>query len=508
VDTAASIGRGFWTMKAPAALLPVILAGMACMVCMVLPFGAVTTPDSAAYLATARSLLETGRLVNYDGYPYVLWPPLYPIALAASGWLVPLDTRGAPVLLGLLLYAGTLLLFQGLLRRLIDSPVVRGLGFLLVASASTLLLYMSALLSEGLFIFLTVAFFHVLIRDDLPLERQVLLLSTIAALATLTRYIGVALYPLLAVVFLLRGGLTGWNRRRWLAIAGCGLTMLPLAAYLFRNIRLTGHLTGARTLPLASWRDNLGAGLDTVGQFLLPSFIPVAIRIAILLLILAGLTALCLRPGKPRLAALALLLWPLGYFSLLLGLASVGYMDRFDFRLMSPLLVPLWLSLAVLGDRLVTRGAPLFRYAVYALMALLLAVSVQRSAKLCVNAQRHGPGLYANREWAEDALSRDILAGRYTGRLYSNAADALYLRTLRPATMLPTRSSGETGEGLLHEGETTYLAWYPDFWRAYTVSPGELDGAVVLTPVEHYERCVVYRVTPRPQPVVDPPVSP
>ncbi|MFA6572331.1 MAG: hypothetical protein WCT77_13980, partial [Bacteroidota bacterium] len=40
-------------------------------------------PDSVAYIAVARSLTEGGGFVTFDGFYYVLQPPLYPLMLAS-----------------------------------------------------------------------------------------------------------------------------------------------------------------------------------------------------------------------------------------------------------------------------------------------------------------------------------------------------------------------------------------------------------------------------------------
>ncbi len=43
------------------------------------------TGDSYSYLAAARSLRASGRLLGPDGLPYRLWGPLYPVLLAGGG---------------------------------------------------------------------------------------------------------------------------------------------------------------------------------------------------------------------------------------------------------------------------------------------------------------------------------------------------------------------------------------------------------------------------------------
>ena len=48
-------------------------------------YGVTLGTDSASFVAAARSLLAGGSLLDFAGRPYVDWPPLYPLLLAAAG---------------------------------------------------------------------------------------------------------------------------------------------------------------------------------------------------------------------------------------------------------------------------------------------------------------------------------------------------------------------------------------------------------------------------------------
>src|SRR5262245_63939659 len=63
-------------------LLP-SLAGVVLVLVMGARAGPGVTPDSVTYLSTAESLRADGSFRRYDGAPYVEFPPLYPLVLAA-----------------------------------------------------------------------------------------------------------------------------------------------------------------------------------------------------------------------------------------------------------------------------------------------------------------------------------------------------------------------------------------------------------------------------------------
>src|SRR5690242_18826237 len=65
----------------PLLLLPAA-AGILLILTATSRFGAGLTPDSAAYISTARNLCAGRGYVQYDGNPFVAWPPLFPTLLA------------------------------------------------------------------------------------------------------------------------------------------------------------------------------------------------------------------------------------------------------------------------------------------------------------------------------------------------------------------------------------------------------------------------------------------
>lgn len=115
-------------------------------------------------------------------------------------------------------------------------PVVR-LGTFALSEAPFMLFSMLALLAA-------IQFAR---HDGIYQERNWLLLCTLwVALAILTRYVGIIWLVALAGVILWKGRAqaTPWLRTAATIVASCALAAAPLLPWLYRNWRLTGHLTG------------------------------------------------------------------------------------------------------------------------------------------------------------------------------------------------------------------------------------------------------------------------
>ena len=220
------------------------------------------TTDSDAYADVAANLLAGRGLVQtvVDFWrpgipdPLGLWPPLFPMAIAALAALgVSLTT--AARLVSALGYVGFALAFHRLALR------AGGRGFAFVTTIVVLLgpglaQAGATAWSESLYLFLlTLALVSAYDLVHRPAPSSTPIPTAVGAglllgLAADTRYVGIALLPLV--------GLLLWTsdaRRRVLAAWGAG-ALLPVALWLTHNLAAFGRLLGpglpAGTRPLAT----------------------------------------------------------------------------------------------------------------------------------------------------------------------------------------------------------------------------------------------------------------
>ena len=203
--------------------------------------------DSLHYVTTAQSLLAGKGFINGMGSLYTLWPPLYPLALAAAALLTgfdPLDVAGP---LNAAIFGLTVFIQGRWLRRRLESR------FLAAWAACVLALSILPLgdaaawaLSEPLFMLLAML---ALIEAEKYLSegkrRSLAAAAAYGALACQARYIGVAVPFFTGLLLLCRAG-GGCKQRTqdaavvWLA-AG-----LPAALWMLRNYLLVGFFGGFR----------------------------------------------------------------------------------------------------------------------------------------------------------------------------------------------------------------------------------------------------------------------
>ena len=182
-------------------LVSVLLFGVVLWVAT--PRGLGLSPDSVAYLKAAQGLID-GRGLSYFS---VQWPPLFSSAISLFSQITSQDIIRGSRLLNALLYAGTFALTGLFLSRLTTDRVhplcIYIFSGLLCLHPTITHIYFYAL-SEALFLPLVLLNLIALHRfyerkNDLTLQ-NILYLSALGLWATSTRYAGVVLVALNAIV--------------------------------------------------------------------------------------------------------------------------------------------------------------------------------------------------------------------------------------------------------------------------------------------------------------------
>jgi hypothetical protein len=482
-----------------------LVAVCAAMVWTVHRYGCATTPDSAAYLSMARSFAESGQLNWPDGSPCSMWPPLYSIVIGSLAIFGPVTPAGIPIAAGCVGFAVILLAAARAALALFETWFARFAAVAAVAWSTTLLLCMCGLLSEVVFIPATTLFIFMACAPNLTLPRRMAWLFGCASVAMLARYVGVYLYFYAALFFLVsfaRQGDRSWRLFFRVVLIGA-LSCIPVAAMFARNVIVTGDLTGPPTPSQFTLTEQVVAGTDILTQFLFPQRIPVAARIAAGLAMLAAALAMAMknlrRPGAT--AVLTYFAWSAVYLVLVIPISQTRHTDLLDFRMLAPLYVPAWFTVIWLVERMSCSAGPLrlpLRAAGTLALAGLLALSLQRMAMRVPGVARDGWGMYTSREYAEHDLIRWIQANKPEGTLLSNAADAIYLQTMRPVHQLPAQGSDDLRA---FPGKVAKLAqpcrvvWFENFWRPYPATPAILaETGVSLVPEATFAGGTVYRI--------------
>ena len=428
------------TFCLPALIVLIALLGTAHVLVRTSTYGAALGNDAFNYLAAAESLAAGEGLLSPDLGQMVLFAPFLSMALAFLSLfgIEPVDG-------GRFLNAtafGLLILVSGLwLSRRLESRLL-ALGVAVAVMAALPLAHSaSTLLSEPLFILFTLL---ALMPLESFLNRRsgtpALVLSAVfAALAALTRYIGVTLI-ISGVLMLLSRRDTPIRERLQNALAFGAISSLPLAVALARNYLVSGTLIGDRSVvsgqPLF---DALGQIVEVFQQWADPAALlrwqlqnwpwPV-----VGLLLLAALLLVTPRPGR---ASSVFWIFALAYLAIIAVVTPFTVAQGIDSRYLAPVYVPLLFVAAFWLDELLRRRASdkmamaTARWTLAALALLAAAghtgVSVRQNLRLTAEALESG---YIGRTfntayWEDSKLMEYVRSNPISGRYYSNEANVL-----------------------------------------------------------------------------------
>ena len=196
--------------------------------------------DWAAYLGTARNLVDGKGFLSFNGEPYLYWPPLYPLLLAAAAWVASSDPFDVAGPLNAVALGVTVFVAGQLLRR-------HGAPVWLVAAACAALAVAPSLgdvagqaMSEAVFILWLIAALALACRyleTSARGDHRVLLglaAAAVAALAALTRYVGVCVVLAVAPLVLCVGN-APLVVRAWRAFVYAAIAVAPVGLWLWRN---------------------------------------------------------------------------------------------------------------------------------------------------------------------------------------------------------------------------------------------------------------------------------
>lgn len=487
-------GRGWlWGAVVLAALL-----GTAGILTDTARYGAGITPDSVDYVAAARHLLAGEGVTNAEGRPIVLWPPLFPLALAAGGAL-GLDPAVGARWLNAACFGLVLLLSGGWLVTRVAAPwvVLTGLGALLF---SPMVVWFGFAWSEPLFMVLLLMGLRDAERYEATGSPAALArLGGWTALAAVTRYPGAVLAPLGLVLIALRPG-TWAERARRVALLLVVSASLPLLWGL-RNWRLSGTLTGDRGTSPTGLMANAQAALGVMSGWFVPpgdvsGWVPVLATAALALA--AALAGWGLWRSRGRWGAdfpVAVGLFVALYPALVVAARATSGQGQMEDRYLLPALPPLVMGLAWGLDRAAARRGRAFGLALAASLGVwLVAFPVLRTVSFAGLCREQGAGGYATRYWQDRHMVHFLkTADLGTGAVWSSMPDLVYWTAGRTADFTPRAGELDTETGrkrvaerlaaALAPGRPVYLVWIPGSGRAWLEGEAALTAALDLKPV-------------------------
>ena len=343
------------------------------------------------FLQVALNLLAGEGWRDFAGDPLTLWPPLFPLLLAAFGW-VGIEPLEAGRWVNAAAFGLTILVAGCWLRSNLRSQWLTLTATAIIAASLPLSHWASRLMTEPLFVLFTVlALIQLAAFLNRKIDAPLWWAAVFTALAAITRYPGVALIGTGVLVLL------PLARLKQTLVFGA-ISSVPLLAVLARNWAAIGSLTqatGDRYPSGQSLSAGLGQAIEVFRTWVVPPNAPDGLAyllgLAVAAVGLAGVVVV-LR-AAPEAAPVHVRFGPalpfggfaLTYLVFVVAVVPFTVMQGVDSRYLLPIYVPLLLTAAFLLDQFLSIEAAgrmvAIRYGLASLVLLATLAHIGFSAR-------------------------------------------------------------------------------------------------------------------------------
>jgi len=481
-------------------------------------YGAGLSPDSVGYVTTARNIANGAGIVTYDGSPLVVQPPLYPAILAIIDYVLRVDPLSSTnivnaILFGLIVYLGGMLT-----RKYLSSfPAFALVGTLAIVFSIPLFNVSVMAWSEPLFIcfvLLSLIFAHsYLEKKDIT---SLMFFSSSVALSSLTRYIGVTLIFLgVLIIFVFHRDILK-NRIAHLLLFAL-ISALPLGLWLIRNYAVSSTFFGPRASSLYTLPQNLMLVFNALMNWYIPGIIqdhrPTLILFGAVLGFFIGLdpkgswqrVKVILRKISP------IVLFAIIYTTFLVISSTTTAYDIIDYRLLSPIYVPLTLLLLILAQALVEPYRRRFSNKIinsFLIIGLAIGLVYPIHATIinAVNFTSTGGG-YSSKAWVESETIQYLLQHKTLKSectIYTNGTDVTNILAHLATKGIPARTNYNSPDlvndisklrGSWPEESNACLVWFDTIKRTYLFTIDELQEIANIGLIARFKDGAIYSIT-------------
>jgi hypothetical protein len=500
-------------------LFLIVLAGVCASILMywITDQGPGVTPDSTTYVEAAQSLLVGNGLVVQGG-AMTHYPPAYPLLLGAVGLLLKGDILLASRLLAALLFGANLVLFclavQACTRH---SIVATGCAMLVFLSSAPAILIHSRAMSEAPFItFSTAAFLLLAYHIVRPTPYLLVLASLMAGFAAATRYVGVVLFPTMALALLLLGNQPIKHKLRDV-IVFAGIAALPLASWLIRNVmiaqtaanrEITFHpfsLIHAKQLIIMTY--------DFFMTVSISNWIKVFHLVVAAVLFVLGLVFLYRTLYiKQNVASIGIVLPALCIFYSLIYVTflmiTISFVDAhipIDHRIIFPIFFTLFISGSSLAWSMSEAFCqPYIWYSFVFFILFSVSINANRAIPRALDIHKNGSG-YTSLTWKHSETIFYLSKVHDVRKIYSNGPDVIHFLTGKESILIPqkisplTRRLNEKYEEQVsqmirecREGRALFVYLNKVTWRWYLPSIDEVESIGNLPVLRRMQDGVIY----------------
>ena len=480
-------------------------------------YGIGLSPDSIYYISVARHVANGAGFIGYDGYSYVLQPPLYPLILGIIKWGLhadPLISAGYinGVIFGLIIYLTGILLTKhiNLSWLVLFGTVIVLVSFVLIQ------LYLKAL-TEPLFILLVLL--YILFIEKYRKSGNVnslIIFSISVALACLTRYIGIILI-LSGVIGILLRERSVTKEKIYHAIGFVLIASVPVGVWIIRNYILSGTLVGQRAESSYTLQTNLLFLFNTVLKW----FAPVQFEAKTwLLLIIAGTIFVLavsyiikgVKSEENNKYNDPIIIFVLLYSIFLTVSSTTTAYDRIADRLLSPVYIPAIIIVFIFLDDILFRLSKYIRKKTVvaissALIVLWMIYPLGKTVYLVKDYIKNSGWGYSSDKWNSSETIKYLVAQKdkemNNSVVYSNSPEVVYLFTNIIARWSPCKTMYNSPEIINNtssikrfwqQDSNVKLVWFNNVSHKFLFTLDELKQSTKIVKIHQFSDGEIFTV--------------
>ncbi len=474
------------------------------------------TPDSVYYISVARNIADGRGFIGYDGYKFILQPPLYPILLALIDRLFyvdPLISAGYlnSILFGILIYFSGLILLNKL--RCFYLTVI---GTISVSVSVVMVILFLLALSEPLFILLVVLYLYYFeaYRANSSIT-NLILFSVAASLACLTRYAGVIIIfvGLCSIIITERKSLKPLLNRSLLFAL---ISSLPAGIWILRNFLVSGTLTGGRAGSSYSLSQNIFYFFNTLTKWYLPIQFTSGILYSLLVLAAVAFGIYFFTKGDLHKIQSIKTNWPVMIFILFYSLtiiisSTTTAYDKIADRILSPIFVPATILLFLVLDEVLFWIRKRVKYSragiiFVCLTALWLLHPFFRTMNIVSYYIKESGWELSGNTWSNNSVIKYLNNNTFLrpGDIpYSNYPDAVYFFTNRQTKWSPEKTYFNSPQIKYNTpelksshkyGDRSILIWFNNADRQFLFQINDLCAYLKLSKIVSLKDGVIYMI--------------
>ena len=433
-------------------------------------------PDSIAYLGTARNVVQGNGFMDLDGFPLIDFPIGYPAFLSLVLFITRVDLLQTGQFINMVLYFCLIYLSGGIINHISTKNKWVKIPFLLliVFSPAMLGIY-TMMLSETLFLVMTLLFFIALHHyGQYKTIWWLIIVAVIAGVSCLVRYAGVTLIGAAGLMILLDRKLLIGKKIGHLALLGT-LGSAFWIANLFRNYLITNMMMGDRQKSYTSLYENIENYSNVFGDFFYLHSFPMAfivlIGVSFFVFYIYSHIIHIYKTNRYYNYWNILAVYFIVYALFMVLSSTFSRFETLDMRLLSPLYLPCVLPFTFVITWLISKQSSWRKYGLATFFSLVFVIisygQYQDNCDLYNMAEHNGLPGYAEDRWKNSKLIDYIKQHKERFKentmIYSNGNEAVYLFTGLKAEALPNRIIKEDNEYFIADNQQEfYLVWVQD----------------------------------------------